>query len=110
MRSRLKKLVPPELRELLQFLETADLQAASAFEEEHENCKSGSEDDPKDVENVLALCDDSQVLTQSTWRQRRRFQPTGIQGRRGEVVSGVSVYMCIRLVMGLRHIGIFQQV
>ena len=47
MRSRLKKLVPQVLRALLKFLDTADLQAESAYEEEHEKCKSGSEDDPR---------------------------------------------------------------
>ena len=47
------------------------------------NCKSGSEDDPKDVENVLALCDDSQVLTQSTWRPE-----AGDSSRQGSRAEG----------------------
>ena len=108
IRSRLKKLVLEMLRELLAFLETAGVQAASECgEDEEENYASASGDDSEDV---LPLCDDEcpDLVCEDDLESETKLHPDcrgpGRSGVRGVTLHRVRGYKTYRANVGFKGI------
>ena len=106
--SRLKKLVVEVLRELLTFLETTGVHAASEFgEDEEEPDASAPDNDPEDV---LPLCDDEcpDLLCEDGLEKETKLQPDckgpGRSGVRGVTLYRVGAYARYRASVGLKGI------